>query len=183
MIERTTSASILEKMQETARLKDEEHRKRIGTIAWTMQRNVEAITKLIELSGELHIDLLDERGVESILKPYYEADKDVYYRTSHSAATAGMAYLSGNAHIYPHPETGADAVRIVATFRFKRDFLPPKLLTELLEVFKRSIGFGDGFSLISVHRYPAGPGISRIEDGSWDLHAEERDGSIVVTLS
>lgn len=182
-MDKVTSASILEKMQETVRLKEEEHRKSISTIACTMQRNVEAIAKLIELSGQFHIDLLDERGVESILNPYYRTHESVYYRTSHSAATAGMDYLSGNAHICPHAETGVDTVRIVTTFRFKREFLPPKLLTELLEAFKRYSAFGEGFSMISIHRYPGGPGINRIDDGSWDLHAEVRDGSIVVTLS
>lgn len=181
-MESATSATILRKLKETSEKKREEHYRNIDTIARTMGYNLEAIVKLIELSGELHIDLCDESKVFSIIEPYYKADDRVYYKVSHAASTVGMDIATGSARIYPHPETGEDAVRVVAVFKFKRDFLIPSLLPELLALFNRYVRLGDRFGMIDIYAYPRAPGVTRIENGGWDIETAIRDNSIIITL-
>ncbi|QZA70846.1 hypothetical protein AH06_66 [Erwinia phage AH06] len=178
-----TSASILSRLKEVSGEKREGQRKGIDTICRTMIRNLEAVVKLIEISGDLSINLLDTGAVNSILEPYCETNRDDGYQISHAAATIGMKTLTGSARIYSHPETGEEAVRIVTLFQFEREFISPELLPEVLEAFKQAVWWNGQFDMISVHREPGGPGIVRIEDGRWDISTAVRDNSIIITLT
>ncbi|AUG86171.1 hypothetical protein FDJ23_gp063 [Erwinia phage vB_EamM_Desertfox] len=183
-MEKITSDTILAKLHEVAETNKENQHRKLRSISQTMAYNIEAIVELIALSGEMHLDLLDRRKVDEIIEPHYKGNQRAYSRLSHTASIhTGMEYLAGNAHIYTNNE-GKEAVRIVCTFKFKRDFLQPSLLPKVLHYCLQELQpqFDDGGSSVFFHtpgeldnpRLKAIPG--------WHVDANVRDNSIVISL-
>ncbi|ANH51844.1 hypothetical protein RAY_63 [Erwinia phage vB_EamM_RAY] len=182
-MEKITSDTILAKLREVAETNKENQHHKLRSISQTMAYNIEAIVELIALSGEMHLDLLDRHKVDAIIEPHYKGNQRAYSRLSHTASIhTGMEYLAGNAHIYTNDD-GKEAVRIICTFKFKRDFLQPSLLPKVLHYCLRELKpqlADSGAVLFHTQGELEDPRLKGIP--GWHVDANVRDNSIVITL-
>jgi len=181
-METITSAGILKRLRERSEAKLEEQRSNIDRFAWDIIRSSEAMVALIYNTGEFHIDLKDRRKIDDIVEGFYNEDQRLWSRLHGCTNLDDLAVAQGNARITRKPGAADESLCIVCTYRFNRDVLAPKFLSDVAEVAKKlSSPMYLRFDLIKVYNenYPE----KEFPESKWTLAVETRDDSIIVTLS
>jgi hypothetical protein len=119
-MDKITSSSILETLRQRSAAKLDEQRRKINGFARDVIGYSEAMVILISLTGNMHVDLKDDRFVKEILHKLYGDDNKLWSQLYVAESGApGFSVAQGNARITRKPDSHEEAVSIICTYRFR----------------------------------------------------------------